>query len=75
MKLHLRCIVITLFLLTAGTMLADTYVVTGNTINVRAKPSMKGEVVGKLHKGDRITVTEIMTVIGRRYNTTIVSAT
>ena len=57
MKLHLRCIVIALFLLTAGTMLADTYVVTGNTINVRAKPSMKGEVVGKLHKGDRITVT------------------
>ena len=42
MKLHLRCIVIALFLLTAGTMLADTYVVTGNTINVRAKPDMYG---------------------------------
>jgi hypothetical protein len=38
-------------------MYADTYVITGKTVNVRATPDMNGRVVGKLHKDDRITVT------------------
>lgn len=61
MRLSLRFIIIALFLLTAGTMRCETctYVVTGNTLNVRATPDMNGKVVGQLHKGDRITVTDM----------------
>ena len=61
MKAYLRFIVIALFLFTAGTMHAETtvYVVTGNTINVRATPDMNGEVVGKLHKGDHVIATDM----------------
>ena len=57
MRGFLRFIIPLLFLLLAGTMYADTYVITGKTVNVRATPDMNGRVVGKLHKDDRITVT------------------
>lgn len=61
MKAYLRFIIIALFLFTAGTIYAETtvYVVTGNTINVRATPDMNGEIVGKLHKGDHVIVTDM----------------
>lgn len=59
MKGYLRIIVPVLFLLLAGTVRCETYVVTGNTVNVRATPDTSGEIVGKLHKGDRINVTEM----------------
>jgi len=58
MKLLYRILSL-LLLLVAVPVRCETsdYVITGNTVNVRATPDMNGKIVGHLHKDDHITVT------------------